>query len=49
MKPCALKRMQCLRCGHTWDSPTAYTECIKCGHEYVRWLNYEEWKQRSEA
>ncbi len=36
---------KCLKCTLNWSSKPGPTQCPKCGHLYVKWVNYEEWKE----
>jgi len=38
---------RCCKCGHEWEQPPAQVTCPKCSHEYVKWVNYEAWRERN--
>lgn len=35
---------ECVRCGFSWDQKPAQVTCRKCGSLYVKWVNYQEWR-----
>lgn len=38
---------RCLKCGFEWTSEPGPTSCFKCNHLYVKWVNYEEWRENA--
>ena len=37
---------KCLKCNFYWESEPGPTDCPMCGHKYVKWLNYEEMREK---
>lgn len=35
---------ECVRCGFCWKQKPAQVTCSKCGNLYVKWVNYQEWR-----
>lgn len=36
---------RCLKCGFIWKDYPGPTECPNCNHLYVKWVNFEEWRE----
>jgi rubredoxin len=35
---------RCLECGYEYEEEPGPTSCPMCEHLYVKWVNYEEWR-----
>lgn len=38
-------KYECLKCGYKWEGEPGPCVCPICGHEYVKWVNYKEWRK----
>lgn len=38
----------CLNCELQWEGKPGPTLCPRCGHDYVKWINYNELKEKWE-
>jgi rubrerythrin len=38
----------CLKCNYEWNGKPGPIDCPKCLNHYVKWVNYEEWREWSE-
>ena len=36
---------RCLECGGEWLSEPGPTVCVFCDSEWVKWINYEKWRE----
>jgi len=38
-------KFKCLKCNYFYEDIPGPTQCPKCGYLYIKWLNYEEWRE----
>ena len=38
---------RCLECGGEWLSEPGPTVCVFCDSEWVKWVNYEKWREQN--
>lgn len=36
---------RCMRCKRRWEGDPGPVVCPQCAHVYVKWVNYEEWRE----
>lgn len=39
-------KYKCLKCGYEYESNPCPTQCPKCRSLYVKWVNYDEWRNK---
>ena len=44
---CKYAKYRCLKCGYEWEQQPQIVDCPICDHNYVKWLNYEEWRKEN--
>jgi len=47
MKTQNFAKFKCLKCDFEWTAQPGPTSCFRCNHLYVKWVNYEEWKENT--
>lgn len=38
---------RCLKCGNKWSCVPEQTNCPVCKNKYVKWENFEEWREKN--
>jgi rubrerythrin len=37
---------KCVKCGYEYESHPGPTQCPRCQNLYVKWVNYDEWRNK---
>ena len=42
-------RYRCLKCNYKYEGEPGPTQCPECKHLYIKWVNYEEWRENENS